>query len=111
MKFLKKKTGWKPALQKRLSRDARAGVDAETVSAARQAIWQRTASLRGERGWPGNAAARNGQRRRAEGDRGRGQRTDVLRIRAPIKRLIAELHVQISRRPHEIDAGRIETGA
>jgi len=37
--FQKERAGWKPALQKRLAHDARAGVEAEAVSAAGQTVW------------------------------------------------------------------------
>src|SRR5256885_17088612 len=102
--FSRERAGWKPALQKRLSHDARAGVDAKSVSAAWQTVWQRAASLRRQRRWPGNSATGDCQRRIAECDRRGRLRTGVLRIRAPVERLIAQLHVQIPRRTHEMNA-------
>src|SRR5271170_2545263 len=95
-------------LQDRLADDARAGIDAETVSASNLAVGKHTAPAGRQRRWARRAAARDGRRRRAKRD-GRGwQRADILRIGAPVKRLIAKLQVQIARRAHEIDARRIE---
>src|SRR5882724_8411729 len=107
--FSRERAGWKPALQKRLSHDARAGVDAKSVSAAWQTVRQRAASLRRQRRRPGNSTTGDCRRRIAECDRRGRLRADVLRIRAPIKRLVAELHVQIPGRTHEMNARGIKS--
>src|SRR6266446_5910622 len=100
------------ALQKRLQRslalDAGAGVGAEAVAAAHLAFRQRAASLRGLRRGAVAATAGDCDGWRAEGYRARRQRADVLRERAPVERLIAELHVEIARRTEKIDARRAE---
>src|SRR6266851_88874 len=79
-------------------------MDAETVSAAGDAVGKDAASAGRQRRGAGRSAAGYGDRRRAEGNRRGRQRADVLGIRAPIERLIAELDVHIARRAQEIDA-------
>src|SRR5712664_1634082 len=102
------------ALQKRLQRslalDAGAGVGAEAVAAAHLAFRQRAASLRGLRRGAVAATAGDCDRWCAEGYGARWQRADVLRERAPVERLIAELFVEIARRAEKIDAWRAEGG-
>src|SRR5712692_4440175 len=86
-------------------------MDAETVAAAGDAVGKDAASAGRQRRGAGRAAAGYGDRRRAERHRRGGQRADVLRISAPIERLIAELDVHIARRAQEIDARRGERGS
>src|SRR5713226_8088735 len=83
-------------------------MDAETVSAARDAVGKDAASAGRQRRGAGRAAAGYGDRRRAEGNRRGRQRADVLRVGTPIERLIAELDVQVARGAHEVDARRGE---
>src|SRR5712664_3115639 len=95
-------------LQEGLANDARAGMDAEAVAAARDAVGKHDASAGRQRRGAGGTSASNRNGRSAEGNwRGR-QRPDVLRIGAPIERLIAKLDVHVPRRAHEIDARRAE---
>src|SRR5579859_76504 len=97
-------------LQKRLPCKARSRMNSEAVAAGGNSVCQRAAALRRKWCRPRGAAARDGRWRRTKRD-GRGRkRADVLRIRAPIERLIAQLHVQIARGAQKIDAGRIESG-
>src|SRR5260370_34186543 len=103
-------TGFAGALRRGWLGDPRAGVDAETVSAAQKAAGKDAASAGRQRRRTARATSGHGNGRRAEGNRRRRQRADVLRIGAPIKRLIAELHVQIARRAHEINARGAERG-
>ena len=97
-------------LQNGLARDAGAGVDAETVAATNLAVGKDAAAAGGERSGAGAAAAGDRGGRRAERDGCGRERADVLRIGAPVERLIAELQIQIARGAHEIDARRIESG-
>src|SRR6266852_2137916 len=95
-------------LQRDLALDAGARVGAEAVAAAHLAFQQRAASLRRLRRGAAAATAGDCDGWRAEGYRARRQRADVLRERAPVERLIAELHVEIARRTEKIDARRTE---
>src|SRR6266478_7670402 len=83
-------------------------MDAEAVAASGDAVGKNAASAGRQRRGAGGAATGDGCRRRAEGNRLGRQRSDVLRVGAPIERLIAELDVHISRSAHEIDARRGE---
>src|SRR5260370_957047 len=95
-------------LARRGGLDAGAGVGAEAVASAHFTVLQCATSLRGLRRGAAGAAACYGSGRRAEGDRSRGQRANVLGIGAPVERLVAELHVEITRRAEKIDARRAE---
>ncbi|SRR5713101_3413054 len=81
-------------------------MNAEAVAAAGDTVGKDTASAGRQRSGTGRAAACDRDRRRAEGNRRGRQRADVLRISAPIERLIAKLDVHVSRSAHEIDARR-----
>src|SRR5713226_3844067 len=86
-------------------------MNAEAVAAAGDTVGKDTASAGRQRSGTGRAAACDRDRRRAEGNRRGRQRSDVLRIGAPIERLIAKLDVQVSRSAHEIDTRRAERGS
>jgi len=96
------------ALHKKLqgdpARDAGGWVGAEAVAAAELTFGLSAAALRRLRGRAAGASAGDCGGRRAETYWGRGQRADVLRIAAPVQRLIAELHVEIARSAEKIDA-------
>jgi hypothetical protein len=98
-----------PVLQNGLPRDARPGVNAETVSSAEQTVWENTAAAGGERSGASCAAANHCRWRRTKRDRRRRQRSDILRIGAPVERLIAQLQVQVARRAHKVDTRRIKS--
>src|SRR4051812_43400579 len=66
-------------LQDELTGDARAGVGAKAIATADLAAGQRAASSRRLRRWPARASADHRNRWRAECDRSRRQRADVLR--------------------------------
>ena len=100
----------KSDLERGRARDARAGMQPETVAARREAVFQGAASLRWQRRRSGRASACYCDRRIAEIYRSRCERAYILRIRAPVQRLIAELQVQIARCSKEINAWRIESG-
>src|SRR5260370_41141234 len=89
-------TDFARALRRGWLGDPRAGVDAETVSAAQQAAGKDAASTGRQRRRAARAASGYGNGRSAEGNRRGRQRADVLRIVAPIECLIAELPVQIA---------------
>src|SRR5689334_13988782 len=95
-------------LQLRGADDAGAGMNAEAVAAANDAVGQGSASLRGKRSGAGRATSGDGDRRRAEGYRGGRQRPDVLGIRSPVKCLVAELDVEIARGAEKINARSAE---
>src|SRR6267154_3964353 len=91
-------------LQRGLALDAGAGIAAEAVAAADLPVGQGAASLRCLWRWAARAAAYDGSWRRAKSDWSRRERADVLRERAPVQRLVAELHVKIARCAEEVDA-------
>src|SRR5260370_5005099 len=86
-------------------------METEAVAASRDAIGKYAAPAGRQRRRTGRAAANDGDRRSAERNRRGRQRPDVLRISAPIERLIAKLDIHISRSAHEIDARRAERGS
>src|SRR5437588_8037877 len=97
-------------LQSRVASDACAGVQAEAVAAGSETVSERAASLRWQRCRTAGPAARNRDRRIAEIHRSGWQRADILRVGAPVQRLISKLHVEIPRSSHKIHARRIEAG-
>src|SRR5712691_2355524 len=97
-------------LQNRLASDARAGMNAEAIASARDAVGKDAAPAGRQRRGASRATTGDGDWRRTERNRSGRQRADVLRIGAPIERLIAKLHVQVARGSHKIDAWSAECG-
>src|ERR1041384_258195 len=80
-----------PPLQGRAASNPRAGMQSESIASGSHTVIERAASLRRLRRGAAGAPACDRDWRRTVTYRGGRQGADVLRIRAPIKGLIAEL--------------------
>src|SRR5260370_6097698 len=83
-------------------------MDTEAVASTRDAVGKDAAAAGRQRRGAACAATGAGDRRSAERNRCGRQRADVLRISAPIERLIAKLDVHVSRSAQEINTWRAE---
>src|SRR5260370_34860815 len=83
-------------------------MDTEAVASTRDAVGKDAASAGRQRRGAACAATGDGDRRSAERNRCGRQRAAVLRISAPIERLIAKLDVHVSRNAQEIKTRRAE---